>query len=303
MHDDTFFQELLDLIQTTPAAGTEFPEENPELLLKTLWLTAMGHPCALHQAQSFEVSPLSEAQQKIVRFLVDQRIRGVPLAKLTRQIDFMGLELFYDPGVLIPRPETELLGKAALEITETLLSERPVLGIDVGCGCGNISCVLASQAQERGLRLYAIDIDPASVALTRKNVINLGLEHAVSVFQGDLFAPLAGQDLAGTVDLVVSNPPYIPSGKLESSHAHLLTHEPRTAFDGGIYGFSLHQRLLKESLPLLKPGGYLLFEFGLGQEKQIAALCKRVKGYGIIAMKMDPAGNPRVAVLRKPTER
>jgi len=130
-------------------------------------------------------------------------------------------------------------------------------------------------------------------------VARAGLEARVTVAQGDLFAGFAGLGLEGGVDAIVCNPPYISEKRLAADRAPLLEHEPREAFDGGPYGLSIHQRVLKDAPAFLKPGGLLMFEFGLGQERQLELLATRVRAYDPARFVANPAGEPRVAVLRR----
>jgi release factor glutamine methyltransferase len=170
------------------------------------------------------------------------------------------------------------------------------------CGAGNLVCALAHHAPEA--LFWASDLTDACVAATRHNVAQLGLGSRVVLGQGDLFAGLAGlgpegTGLEGTVDVIVCNPPYISQAKLAGERASLLEHEPREAFDGGPYGLTLHQRVLREALPFLRPGGTLLFEFGLGQARQLALLFKRCPGYDTPQWTVNEAGEPRVVSARK----
>ena len=97
--------------------------------------------------------------------------------------------------------------------------------------------------------------------------------------------------MRGSIDAVICNPPYISQGKLASERAELLEHEPREAFDGGPYGLSIQQRVVREALPFLRPGGILLFEIGLGQERQVRMLFERTKAYENILSVVNTAGN------------
>jgi release factor glutamine methyltransferase len=207
---------------------------------------------------------------------------------------FLGVELLCGPGALVPRPETELLGRTAIErIREAGAAPRV---IDVCCGAGNLACAVATHVP--GARVWATDLTDGCVGWARRNVEQLGLAARVTVRQGDLFAGLAGDGLEGTVDVVVCNPPYISSGRLATDRALLLEHEPREAFDGGPYGLTIHQRVLKEALPFLKPGGWLLFEIGEGQDRQIGLLFQRARTYDEIGLATNAAGTPRVAFGR-----
>lgn len=207
---------------------------------------------------------------------------------------FMGVELELASGVLVPREETELLGTTAVQMLELRGSNQIV--IDMCCGAGNLACGLASAISS--LQVWASDLTDSTVQLARRNVERLGLSSRVTVQQGDLFAGLADLSLEGNVDMILCNPPYISTSRLTGDRAYLLDHEPREAFDGGPYGLSIHQRVIKEALPFLKPDGWLLFEIGVGQEKQVAQLFRRAKAYGDAQFVLD-ADIPRVVFAQK----
>ena len=139
----------------------------------------------------------------------------------------------------------------------------------------------------------------AATAAAEENVEFHDLCSRVMVLRGDLFESLAEEGLQGKVDMVVCNPPYISTGKLGGASASLLEREPREAFDGGPFGLSIHQRLIRDALAYLRDDGILLCEFGEGQARQIEALFKRAKGYGPVAFVVDVSGMERVAVARR----
>jgi release factor glutamine methyltransferase len=209
---------------------------------------------------------------------------------------FMDVNLLVERGVLIPREETELLGNTAL----SLLPENARV-IDMCCGSGNLACALASRAPNA--RVWASDLTEACVSLARRNAAFANVQARVVVAQGDLFAALVGHGLEGTIDLVVCNPPYISQAKLAGERAALLENEPREAFDGGPYGLSIHQRVVREAPPFLKPGGSLLFEIGLGQERQVKMLFERTRAYEDIRTVANAAGEVRVVIGRKLNQR
>lgn len=207
---------------------------------------------------------------------------------------FMGLDFEVGAAVLQPRAETELLCQRAL----ALIADTPEpLVIDIGCGSGNLALAIA--ALHPAARIVATDIAEAATATARRNAARLGLAARVSVMQGDMFAPLVGLGIENRVDLVVCNPPYISTGRLEGDRRHLLEREPREAFDGGPYGIAIHQRLVADALPFLRPGGWLAFEFGEGQDKQALRLLQRQGGYEALEQVCDAERRPRVAVARK----
>jgi len=235
--------------------------------------------------------------------LGERRVAGEGLAALLGRVRFSGVELLLDPEVIVPRAETELLAQVAIEALESARqqsAETALRAIDMCCGAGNLCCAIAVGIPSA--RLWACDLTESCVRLTARNVEHLGLGDRVEVLQGDLFEPLGPLELGGRIDLVVCNPPYISSGKLDTDSSSLWQHEPREAFDGGPYGLSVHQKLIRTAAEYLRPGGWLAFEMGLGQERQIRALFARARAYQGLELRADAAGRPRVAVARKKAE-
>lgn len=211
-------------------------------------------------------------------------------------VSFLGIDFEIAGAVLRPREETELLGRAAQEILDDVAADPRC--IDMCCGSGNLAIALAKHRGDA--RVWASDLTDGAVATARRNVERHRLCGRVTILQGDLFAPMAEAGLAGTVDLIVANPPYISTSRLlEGDRAHLLENEPREAFDGGPYGIALHMRLINEAPAFLKAGGWLGFEFGLGQDRQIAALLKRARTMGEPMWRTDEAGEKRAVFIRK----
>lgn len=209
-------------------------------------------------------------------------------------VEFLGFELLVAPGVLVPRPETELLARAALEALRGLRAPRV---IDMCCGSGNLACGIALLAPQA--ELWASDLEPRCIEVARRNVERLDLQRRVRLGQGDLFAGLRGFALEGSIDAVVCNPPYISARRLDGGSADLLEHEPRAAFDGGPYGLSVHQRVIREAPGFLRAGGVLLFEIGLGQDRQLRALFARATQYEGLRLLHDTEGQARVALARR----
>ena len=217
-------------------------------------------------------------------------------AYLKGRLDFMGVDLLVAPGALVPRAETELLGRTAVEAIEGLAAVAPRV-IDMCCGAGNLACAIALRLPRA--RVWAGDLTESCIEVARRNVERLGLLERVQVRQGDLFESLQGLGLENTIDAIVCNPPYISGKRLEGDRAHLLELEPREAFDGGPYGLSIHQRVLGVAPAFLRAGGILLFEIGLGQERQVELLFKRARAYDAMGFARDAEGNARVAYGRR----
>ena len=214
-------------------------------------------------------------------------------AQPTRKHTFMGLVLTIDPSVLVPRSETELLGNVAIEALRQISGALRV--VDMCCGSGNLTCAIATAVPQA--HVWAADISHDSVNLARRNAQDHALQERVEVVQGDLFGSLPAT-LAGSIDMVVCNPPYMSSKRVDERHdLHL---EPRQAFDGGPYGLTIHGRVATEATSFLKPGGTLLFEIGLGQHKQAQRILERAGAYDNLEFIRNDAGEVRViSAIRK----
>lgn len=206
---------------------------------------------------------------------------------------FMGTDFLVGPGALVPRPETELLGASAVNALRELNIPVPRM-IDMCCGAGNLACAVSLRVP--GVRAWASDLTDGCVDVARRNVTYHGLSNRVSVLQGDLFDALSGLQLQGTIDLIVCNPPYISEARLKGDRAVLLELEPREAFAAGPYGLSIHMRVTKDATQYLRPGGILLFEVGLGQERQVTTLLERSKAYENIKVITNEMGEGRVVM-------
>ncbi|MBR0939738.1 release factor glutamine methyltransferase [Bradyrhizobium japonicum] len=206
---------------------------------------------------------------------------------------FMGIELQVAPGALVPRPETELLGRTAVEALRRTHLPSPRI-VDMCCGAGNLACAIALNIPDA--RVWASDLTDGCVELARRNAASQGAASRITVLQGDLFEALAGLQLEQTIDMIVCNPPYISEARLKGDRASLLTDEPREAFAAGPYGLSIHMRVTKDAPRYLRPGGLLLFEVGRGQDRQVATLLERNDAYENVSVVLDDAGAGRVVM-------
>jgi release factor glutamine methyltransferase len=238
--------------QTLRRAGVPEAAVDAEVLLAHVLATDR---LALYRDERRALSP---REWSLFRDLLARRARREPVAYLTGRKEFMGLTFAVNRAVLIPRPETELLVERAL----ALLADReaPVV-VDVGTGCGAVAVSLAYY--HCGAEIYATDISEAALAVARENAARHGVAHRVSFYCGDLLAPVAF--LAGRVDLVAANLPYVPSAELARLPPDVRNYEPRAALDGGPDGLALHRRLVPQATRTLRTGGVLLAEVGPGQ--------------------------------------
>lgn len=206
---------------------------------------------------------------------------------------FMGIELLVTPGALVPRPETELLGRTAVDALRRRGLPAPRI-VDMCCGAGNLACAISLNIPRA--RVWASDLTDACVQLARRNAARHGLESRVAVLQGDLFDTLSDLQLERRIDMIVCNPPYISESRLKGDRAALLADEPREAFAAGPYGLSVHMRVAKDAPRYLQPRGLLLFEVGRGQDRQVATLLERNDAYENVRVVMDEAGAGRVVM-------
>ncbi|WP_297909834.1 peptide chain release factor N(5)-glutamine methyltransferase [Thiomonas sp.] len=281
-------------LQTLP----DKPEETPESALRALWCRAAGLYVSVQAAQLREPPPLDAAGLERLDTLIARRLAGEPLAYLLERQRFMELELLARPSALIPRRETEMLGEAALE----LLRQAAAAGgspccIDVCCGSGNLALAMARAVP--AARVHGADLSAQALDLARENAVQLGLEQRVHWHEGDLLAPFDGTSWAGTVDVLISAPPYISSARLDTMPREIIGFEPAMAFDGGAFGVGILMRLLRQAPELLRAGGWLCVEVGLGQGSAMTQLARRDARYDEVRAVRDDQGHERVLLARR----
>jgi release factor glutamine methyltransferase len=230
------------------------------------------------------------ADPRALRAMVARRVAGEPLQYVVGWAPFGRLRLQVGPGVFVPRPETEgLADRAATRLRAA--GPRPV-AVDLCTGSGAIACFLAAEVP--AARVLATELDPAALAWARRNTDR----YRVELLAGDLDAPLPAE-LAGRVDVLCANVPYVPSGAIPTLPRDVRDHEPRLALDGGPDGLDLLRRVAAVAGRWLAPGGFLLCEIGEDQGEAAAAL---LAGAGLagIAVLPDMAGGDRVVEGRRP---
>ena len=230
---------------------------------------------------------LSTAEAKRFGRALCQRCVGVPLQHLTGDQPFRRLTLIVRPGVFIPRPETEIVVEHALAAIDGVSS--PIV-IDVGTGTGAIALTIKDERPDA--RVLAIDLSPDAVALARENAIRSGLD--VEVAQGDLLEPVPA-DLRGSVDLVVSNPPYVEEHELSALPREVLA-DPMLALAGGI---DVYERLFAQAAEVLRPGGAVVVEIGASQASRVGVAAADA-GFGSVEVETDLTGRDRIVTARKP---
>lgn len=201
--------------------------------------------------------------------VITRRAGREPLQLITGRMYFRYLELLSQPGVFIVRPETEVVAGAAIEAVSALAAP---LVVDLCTGSGAIACALASEVP--GCRVWAVELDSQAAALARTNAQK---NHNVSVIEADATGPLTElAEIEGQVDVVVTNPPYVPAGLIEDSET--ASYDPPLAlFGGGVDGLELPLKLIKRAFSLLRVGGVLVMEH---DPSQVEALVKAAKAAG-----------------------
>ena len=216
---------------------------------------------------------------------VDRLAADEPVQYVIGETDFMGFTFTCDRRALIPRPETELLVAAAEEFLQS--RPRPVV-VDACTGTGCIACAIAKRVPQA--RVIATDISEPALALARINAARL--EAAVEFRHTDLLGGLAD----ASVDLVVSNPPYVSSAECDRLPRTVRDFEPRLALDGGTDGLQVISRLVSEAARVLTSGGRLMLEIGDDQADAVAELLCKPTHLSFLGLKSDCAGHCRVAM-------
>jgi len=216
-----------------------------------------------------------------VAALAERRLSGEPLAYILGRREFYGLDFTVNPGVLVPRQETELLVDLTLKATAGMDMERPRIA-DVGTGSGAIAVALAKRLP--AATIYATDISHEALATAAANCCAHGVADRVRLLHGGLLAPLPG-----SVDIIVSNPPYIATGLLGSLPPE-VKREPRLALEGGPDGLDVIRRLLAQVPSYLRPGGSLIVELSPEQKGTVAELARQAMPDADIAFSHDLLG-------------
>lgn len=235
---------------------------------------------------------LTEAELKTFRELLLRRAAGEPLQYITSHQSFFGLDFEVAQGVLIPRPETELLVETALELLQTAGTTPSIC--DVGTGSGCIAIALLHTRQD--LRGVAIDISTAALQIAQRNATRLSVDGRLTFVQSDCFSSLSANEFC--FNLIASNPPYVSQKELAGLQREVRDHEPVEALAGGRDGLDVVRRLLDESGAFLKPRGHLLIEIGFSQAEAVRGLVDH-RVWRLDAIRPDLQGIPRIVVLEK----
>lgn len=234
-----------------------------------------------------ELPPLAEGA---LRAHVTRRLAGEPVARILGTKEFWGLPFAVNDAVLVPRPDTETLVECVLAACRKRFGNQ-IRICDLGTGSGAI--LVALMLELPAATGVAVDISRAALDVARGNAEKLGVSARVNFYEGNFAADdlMIGPD--GRFDVVVSNPPYIPSGTIERLAREVRDYDPRLALDGGPDGLAAYRAILARAPSIIKQGGLLAFEVGHDQGHAVAALC-RDAGLGDLAIARDLSGAERV---------
>jgi len=279
----TVQQLLRRAVEELRMAGVDTPALDAEVMLSRALgrsrTDLLAHP---------EITP---PQELIERFSdwVSRRSRREPLAYIVGEREFYGICFEVSPAVLVPRQETEILVEAGIGLVKDL--PAPVVA-DVGLGSGAVGISIAMAAPDAVV--YGTEPSAAALEIACRNARRAGVEGRARFLQGDLLGPLAGM----TFDLIVSNPPYIPSGEVDSLQPEIARYEPRQALDGGPDGLDYHRRLVEDAFGFLRDRGVLAVEVGAGQADAVKALFRAARFRDVRSVR-DYGGIERVVLGEK----
>jgi len=239
--------------------------------------------------------PLVPVELERYRDMVRRRAAGEPAAYLVGHKEFYSLDFAVGPGVLVPRPETEFLVSAAIE--EAKIRKASVRVADIGTGSGCVAVSLAVFASS--CEVVATERSTTAAEFARKNVIAHDVQERVTVVEGELFEPLRRMGLAGRLDMVVSNPPYISEHEFDNLPVSVRDYEPRDALVAGENGTEYHKSIIREAPDFLAPGGLLALEVGAGQFEKVAQSAVDTGGYSNRRALEDYGGIKRIFLSRR----
>lgn len=267
------------------AAGVPSPERDA----RELAAHALGRDRVLPS------DPVPEGFAAVFAELVERRRSREPLQHILGRAPFRYLSLAVEPGVFVPRPETEQVAQVAIDEATRVVADRgDAVVVDLCCGAGGIALAVATEVP--GAVVTAVDLSPDAVTLTRRNAGEAGAD--LAVVHGDATDPGLLADLTGRVDVVVSNPPYIPPDAVPVD-PEVRDHDPDLAlYGGGPDGLAVPRGVLATAVRLLRPGGLLVMEHA---EVQAAALRAAAAAAGLVDVRTAPdlSGRDRAVVARR----
>ncbi|MFA5338979.1 MAG: peptide chain release factor N(5)-glutamine methyltransferase [Candidatus Omnitrophota bacterium] len=233
-----------------------------------------------------------EENIKLFHEALDSYARGIPVQYITGEAEFMGFDFDVNPSVLIPRPETEILVERVLTLMEREGITEPSI-LDLGTGSGAIAVSLTKLSPS--CKIVASDVSEEALEVGRENAAANGVGDRIKFVLSDLFERIPGRR---KFDLVISNPPYIPSEDYDSLPPEVRS-EPRIALDGGLKGLEFYKRIIPDAAKRLNRGGYLVLEIGYGQAREINDLLASSGSYADVEILKDYNDIDRIVFAKR----
>ncbi len=298
MEQPKLFSLLLEKLNAELVILPDKNEENPNNTLRALWHLSFGNRISPITAEGIGLPELSDLQLENLRELIDLRLSGMPLAHLTERQHFMGLDFMLNKGLYIPRKETELLAKTAIDtVLKDFESQAKVKVLDLCTGIGTIALSVVYHCPN--CQVAGSDIYEPAIQAAKTNAVHFELEYRTSFYHADLFDPFESTGHKKNTDVIVCNPPYISTAKVKEMRMEISNHENEEAFDAGPFGLSIFNKLISEAPEYLKTNGYLIFECGAGQGEFLTGRIKKNGNYSEITQVFDKNGNIRVIKAKK----
>lgn len=285
--NQTYLQSLRKAKQILKKHKIDSPQVNAELLLSHV-VKKTKVELYLNGNQT-----LTKNQEQKFRKLMQERVKGKPLQYILGETEFYGLKLKVDKNVLIPRPETEILVENVINFFKDRGEKLKM--IDWGTGSGNIAIALAKNLN---CLVYALDISQPALKLARRNALGNKVVKKIKFLHSDGFKKL-DKKLVGTIDTIVSNPPYVKESDFKKLPQEIKKFEPKVALLSPQNGLFYLHKIIIEAKPFLKPGGLIALEVALGQAKNVGQLIKKENAFENIQVKKDLAGIDRVILAQK----
>ena len=262
---------------------------NPRLEARLL----LAEVLRCNPAEIYAGIEVSAEDIKKTEVLLEQRLKHKPLDKILGHREFYKYDFAVNEDVLSPRPDTEILVEAALEILPKLSAAKI---LDLGCGSG---CIIETLLKEIPQAIgCAVDISEKALAVARQNADNLTVSEKLRFVKASWFDTDFTDIIGEKFDMIVSNPPYIPTAEIKNLEVEVKDYDPFTALDGGISGYDSYERIAQTAPKLLKNGGYILLEAGQGQAQKIADIFT-AQGFKLLKIVNDLAGIERCVILQK----
>ena len=261
--------------------------DTPRLDVEILLEKALGGVDSLYIRLNLD-KELTKEQEDLFNLFMQDRLKGRPVAYIVGNREFMGLDFYVQEGVLIPRPDTEVLVEELIEICK----DKENLNIlDIGTGSGAITISLAKYLNTSNVKSF--DISDVALEVGKKNAISNEVDNRVEFIKSDLFSAIKDKDIK--FDVIVSNPPYIPKKDIKTLHTQVKDYEPYIALEGGDDGLDFYRSITEQSKLYLKENGILAYEVGHNQAKDVEKIME-INGYTKIYTKKDLQGIDRVVI-------